>query len=185
MNRIFIITAIFVFGSTHAQIAVGKDTVDGNGILDFGNANNLGIILPIVDASPHNQAYADGTVLMDKNDLIVKVYQNGDWLALSDQGSLDIQLDPNGDPITTAAILNTSQESGKGVIIGGKIDQNGEVTADASGVLVLEAKDKALILPKVVAPHISIKSPVAGTICYDSESKSLAIFDGKVWNYWK
>jgi len=52
------------------------------------------------------------------------------------------------------------------------------------GVLELRANDKALVLPKVENPHLNVKSPVPGMMVYDSNSKSLAIFDGLKWNYW-
>ena len=42
-----------------------------------------------------------------------------------------------------------------------------------------------MILPKVNQPEINVKSPYPGMICYDTASKTVAIFDGKVWNYWK
>ncbi|MNG09522.1 hypothetical protein D3C84_929420 [compost metagenome] len=55
----------------------------------------------------------------------------------------------------------------------------------ADGVLVLESADKALVLPKVNNPHITVKSPYTGMMCYDLNKKAVAIFDGVVWNYWK
>lgn len=184
MKKIIILIGILVSGFAFSQVSIGKTTVDGNGILDFGTDGNKGIILPIADISDTSLTYTDGTILMDKNDFIVKVRQDGDWLLLSDAGSLTVQLNDTNNPITTAAVINTSDEISDGVIIG-DVDANGKPISGAKGILVLEAADKALILPKVANPHTSIKSPVAGTICYDTTSDSLAVFDGKVWNYWK
>lgn len=184
MKKIIILTGILISGFTFSQVSIGKESVDGKGILDFGTDGNKGIILPIVDITDPSQIYTDGTILMDKDDLTVKVRQDGNWLLLSDPGSLQEQVDENNIPITTAAVINTSGEIGNGVIIG-DVDTSGNPVSGAQGVLVLEATDKALILPKVANPHIEIKSPVAGTICYDTASDSLAVFDGKVWNYWK
>ena len=74
--------------------------------------------------------------------------------------------------------LNTSAEQGTVAIMGAS-------TSSASGVLVLEATNKALVLPKVANAETEIKSPVAGTMVYDKWSKSLAIFDGVKRNFWK
>jgi hypothetical protein len=51
--------------------------------------------------------------------------------------------------------------------------------------LVLESTSKALVLPKVANAETEIKSPAVGTMVYDLYSKSLAIFDGAKWNFWK
>lgn len=92
--------------------------------------------------------------------------QNNLWVDLSDAGSL------------TGIIPNTSFEQGGGVIIGA-------ASSSAQGVLVLESANKALVLPKVNDPVANMKSPVAGTICYDTVSKTIAVFDGVTWNFWK
>lgn len=183
MKKYLILTSIIFAGFCSAQVAIGKQTVDGNAILDFGSQNK-GIILPIADISDPTSVYTNGTLLMDIDDLTVKAYQNNTWTPLSDPGQLTVLLDSNDNPISTAAKINTSAEVGQGVILG-DVDTNGLPPSGADGVLVLESSTQALVLPKVADPHINIKSPVAGTICYDLTSDSLAIFDGKVWNYWK
>ena len=162
-----------------AQVAIGKESIENKGILDFGNDNNKGIILPIAEIS-QTHSYTNGSMLMDKNDLKIKVFQDNGWLELSEQGSIAVQYDEDNNALSTAAVINESEETGEGVVMG----ETGSNVNTASGVLVLEANDKALILPKVASPHLSIKSPVAGTLCYDTDSDSLAVFDGKVWNYW-
>lgn len=184
MKKVIILTGFLMCGIAFSQVAIGKQSVDGRGILDFGSDGDRGIILPIADISDASMTYVDGTILMDKTDKIVKVQQDGTWLLLSDEGSFDVQKDAGDNDITTAAVLNISEETGEGVIIG-DVDANGNTPSGAQGVLVFEATDKALILPKVENPHTTIQSPVAGTICYDTVSNSLAVFDGKVWNYWK
>lgn len=176
MKKFIILCFILSTNLTFAQISIGKNQVDGGGILDF-DEDNKGIILPIADIETTN-TYTNGTILVDKNDYKIKVFQDNDWLELSDTGSFDVQKDDNNNDISTAVKINTSDDIGRGVIIGAE-------NSDADGVLVLESTNKALILPKVFRPHENILSPVAGTICYDTESDSLAVFDGKVWNYWK
>jgi len=61
----------------------------------------------------------------------------------------------------------------------------GSDTTTAPGVLVMESSNKALILPKVATPHLNVKNPYPGMICYDTVSKTMAVFDGLKWSYWK
>nr|WP_314495830.1 hypothetical protein [uncultured Chryseobacterium sp.] len=183
MKKIMLTAGMLFTCIVSAQVAIGKDSVEIKGILDFGSDNDKGIILPIAEIS-ETVTYANGSMLMDKNDLKVKVFQENGWLELSEEGSIEVQFDESNNPLSTAAVFNESDETGEGVIIG-EVDGNGNTSSGASGVLVLEADDKALILPNVASPHITVKSPVAGTLCYDTDSDSLAVFDGKVWNYWK
>lgn len=168
IRNISIIAALIVFNSFSAQVAIGKQTVDGKStVLDFDNVsgNTKGLILPATSGFPTG-TLVNGTLIFDLTDNKVKVYENDTWKSLSDTGN------------SSAVITNNSAESGKGVIMG-------EASSAADGVLVLESQDKAMILPKVATPHLSVKNPYPGMICYDTTSKTLAIFDGSVWNYWK
>ncbi|MCT2561899.1 hypothetical protein [Chryseobacterium herbae] len=166
MEKIALIIGLFYLQMAYAQVAIGKETVDGDGILDFKPNTTNGILLPIVETLPTNAV--EGTILMDKNDKVVKMKTDSEWISLSDPGSID------------NVTFNTSAETPAqtNVIIG-------STTTTAPGVLVLESPDKALILPKVAAPHISVKDPFPGMICYDTVSKTLAVFDGLKWSYWK
>ncbi|WP_312824465.1 hypothetical protein [Epilithonimonas sp.] len=168
--------------NSKAQVAIGKTSVNTNVILDFGQENE-GIILPVITTLPVFPA--NGTFVMDgrTGQQKVKVFENEVWKDLSDSGSLAEQTN-SGVSTTTATVINSSSEIGSGLVIG-NVKANGEATSGATGVLVLEATDKALVLPKVTNPHLNIKSPRAGTICFDQTSKTLAVFDGVVWNYWK
>lgn len=166
INRIITIVGLLFIGSMHAQIAINKEKVDGDGLLDFAANTTNGILLPIVEILPDDAV--GGTILMDKNDKILKMNTGAAWVQLSDPGSI------------TGVVFNTNNElPGKNRII------MGSHTSNAPGVLVLESLDKALILPKVATPHINVKSPFPGMICYDTTSKTLAIFDGLKWSYWK
>ena len=51
-----------------------------------------------------------------------------------------------------------SEAATKGTVIGAE-------SSSVDGVLVLESADKALILPRMVSPHLNIVKPMAGTIC--------------------
>ncbi|KFF19252.1 hypothetical protein [Chryseobacterium sp. JM1] len=166
MKKIVLIIGLLSLEMIQAQVAIGKETVDGDGILDFKSNTTNGILLPIVETLPTNAV--EGTILMDKNDKVVKMKTDSEWISLSDPGSID------------NVSFNTSTETPAqtNVIIG-------SATTTAPGVLVLESADKALILPKVAAPDTSVKNPFPGMICYDTVSKTLAVFDGLKWSYWK
>ncbi|MBB6369120.1 hypothetical protein [Chryseobacterium shigense] len=166
MKKIIILTIIFAgLSSVKSQVGMGKASVDGDAILDFP-LSTTGIILPMVEALPTGIAASNGTFLLDQTDLTVKMRENDLWVPLSDAGSL------------TGTMPNTSGEQGGGVIIGA-------ASSPAQGVLVLEAANKALILPKVNNPVANMKSPIAGTVCYDTVSKTMAVFDGLKWSFWK
>lgn len=164
MKKIILTIFVFCGAVATAQVGIEKTTISGSGIMDFPTGTSKGLILPIVQALPATPA--NGTFLMDKNDGKIKMRQNNVWVDLSDAGS------------TSAVSFNSTAEIGQGVIIGA-------TTSAASGVLVLEASDKALILPQVADPHTSVKSPYAGMMCYDTTSNSVAVFDGLKWSYWK
>ncbi|WP_413533985.1 hypothetical protein [Empedobacter brevis] len=165
-NFIYILFILSSF--SHAQIAVGKTEVSGsNTLLDFDQnpINSKGIILPAV-TNTTSVGLTNGTFVFDINTKKVRMVENNEWKDLSDVGD------------TSKLNSNVSTEVGDGVIIGAE-------TSTAVGVLVLESTDKAMILPKVANPDSTVKSPYAGMICYDTVSKSLAVFDGANWNYWK
>jgi hypothetical protein len=157
--------------SSHAQVAFGKDSVEGSStLMDFeSNANFRGIILPSVEGEDNVVLGTEnnGTFVYDKEDEIVKFWTaSKGWTYLSDAGDASLLVE------------NESDEVGEGVIIGADI-------SEAEGVLVLESEDKAMILPHIFRPHETVKSPYPGMICFDTESLTLAVFDGENWNYWK
>lgn len=151
-----------------SQTAIEKKTVNESAVLDFAAGTTKGIILPAVETLP--AAPANGTFLFDKIAKIVKVYQNGAWVDLSGVGNIAGTV-----PI---APYSGTVDNGKQTVIGSR-----STTAD--GVLVLESTNKALVLPKISNPHLNVKSPYPGMMCYDTDRKALAVFDGTVWNYWK
>lgn len=151
-----------------AQTGVETRTVSNNSaLLDFPTGTTKGIILPAVETLPTTPA--NGTFLFDARSAHrkIKMFQNGAWVELSDTGS------------TTALVpYSGTVDNAKKTVMGSR-----ESAAD--GVLVLESAEKALVLPKVSNPHLTVKSPYPGMMCYDTNRKALAVFDGSVWNYWK
>lgn len=169
---IYSIILISIAGTAFGQVAIGKESIEGNStLLDFDNStsNIKGIILPAVENTPLGlNENNNGTFLYDRTLQQVRMYENNDWVDLTDPGN------------SSTVQVNTSIENnqGQGVIIGSN-------TSNAKGILILESIDKALILPKINRPHENVKSPYPGMMCYDTESKSLAVFDGTNWSYWK
>ena len=147
-----------------AQVAINKLPNNAGAILDFATGTTNGIILSAVSTLPPNPA--NGTFVVDKKDLKIKMRQNNTWVDMSSPGDL------------SRVATNVSSEIGTGVIIG-------STTSPATGVLVLEATNKALALPRIASPHLNVRSPYPGMICYDTVSKSVVVFDGKVWNFWR
>ncbi len=166
--KIALLSALLLLAvGVQAQIAIGKDNVEGSALLDFETAGNTrGIILPAVTTLP---AEVNGTFVFDTADRKVKVFENGTWKELSEAGNLN-QLNMTH--------LNAASEDGEGTIIGA-------ATSTADGVLVLESPDKALVLPKIASPHLNVASPYPGMICYDTDAQAVAVFNGSQWYFWK
>lgn len=167
-NIFFSLMMLGTIVSASAQVAIGKENVVGTStLLDF-ETNFRGIILPAVSMAdvPALDENNNGTFLFDLDTQTIQMFENETWIALSDIGN------------ASAISVNSADEDGQGVIIGAE-------NTSALGALVLEASDKAMILPKIADPHLTVKSPYPGMICYDTASKTLAVFDGSVWNYWK
>lgn len=167
MKKILVLPALFLLGclTTNAQTAIGKQIADGASVLDFASGTTNGIILPAIETLPASPA--NGTFLLDKNDKKIKMYQNGAWVNLSDTGNTNSIVGYSG-----------TVDTGQKTIMGAE-------SSTADGILVLESTSKALVLPKIANPHLTVKSPYPGMMCYDTVGKALAVFDGNVWNYWK
>jgi hypothetical protein len=166
MKNIFLALLIISTSSLFSQVGIETTAPDANAILDFPAGQNKGIILPLVNGVPTGAAATNGTFVIDRTDGIIKVRQNGAWLGLSKDTSL------------TSIPLNGSAETGGGVIIGA-------TSSSAQGALVLESTNQGLMLPKVASPHLSIKSPHPGLICYDTDRNEIAMFNGSGWFYWR
>lgn len=169
MKKLLLLILLSLGFNTVAQVAIGKDTVDGSGILDFEVNLKGGIVLPRITEMPtETAALTDGTILVNAvqlSNVKVQVRQNGTWVNLTDDVSLPY-LD-----------VNSAPDWDGGIILGSS-------TSTATGVLVLESTDKALILPKVTDVN-EYRNAVIGTIFYDLATKSLAVYDGNKWVMWK
>lgn len=162
--------------ATDAQIGIGKSMVSSPSVsLEFGSANK-GLILPWVISINAVTGVENGTMVFDLSDKKVKVKYASGWkdLSVNSQGTTI-------DPITLvdgAVIQNTSTEikTAKASI---------GLPTSVPGILVLEDRDKAMVLPKVASPHLNIINPSPGMIVYDTANKQLAVFNGTMWSFWK
>lgn len=162
-----------------AQVGIGTNIVSPGVLMEFNNncsspscvsTNAKGIILPILTNSLSNN-FINGTFILDESDKMLKVYENNTWRKLSySSGDLGKVITPK-----------TSVEIGGGVYIGDHLNEDNIST----GVLELNSTDKVLVLPIIHKPYETVENPYPGMMCYDIDSKSLMIFDGKFWNIWK
>lgn len=168
--RKYLIISIIGLGlanTTNAQTGIETKITSPSAVLEFASGTTKGIILPAVQTLPASPA--NGTFLFDAGDAEkkIKMFENGGWVALSGTGN-------------TTNIVSYS-----GLTDNNKKTVMGALESNADGVLVLESTNKALVLPKVSNPHLTVKSPYPGMMCYDTDRNALAVFDGTVWNYWK
>ncbi|MTH16325.1 hypothetical protein [Flavobacterium sp. LC2016-01] len=170
MKKILIAICVVFAGLTaNAQSSIGKNMPpDGSGILDFNAGGKAGIVLPWVTTLPTGTALTGGVMIYDANLKKVMYYNGTSWIDLSNHtGAVDLSIQ--------ASVPETPI---KGTVIGAQ-------SSSVDGVLVLESSNKALILPKVVSPHLNIVKPMAGTICYDTVKKMVCIYNGSEWTFWK
>lgn len=177
MKNLNLIISFFMFSILiNAQIGIGIENNTISRILDFDDgcdgqglncANTKGIILPIVSNLP-TENLVNGTFVLDGNDKAFKVYENNIWKRLS--------FIP-GD-LSSVISVTDAEEVGNGVVLG-------SASTQVNGVLVLEVIDKALVLPNINKPYETVPNPYPGMICYDTDSKSLMLFDGTYWNIWR
>jgi hypothetical protein len=155
----------------YAQVAIGKSTLTNSSVsLEFGN-DNRGMILPWVTSSTGVTGAVNGTVIYDITDKKVKYLKSGSWFDLS---------------VDNTGVVDTSLQDRKIEKITAKTVIGANSTTDAtSGILVLSDTDKAMVLPKVASPHLNIINPASGMMVYDTTTKQLAVFNGKVWTFWK
>lgn len=156
-----------LFTNVNAQLIIADEKnypstlITESTLVQFEEAQTKGIILPANDFVPRNPT--NGTFVFDMSDIKVKMYENGQWINMTDRGSYPT--------------MYNDYDIGEGITIGAE-------SSSAEGVLVLESPDKALVLPRVQDISKDVKSPYPGMICYDMASKTVAIFDGIQWNYW-
>lgn len=151
-----------------SQVAIGKTSVTNNSVsLEFSDSEKKGIVMPYVENK--DGVTENGTIIFDTTDYKLKYLKGGNWF--------DLTIDNSGKTGPDIQQSKTELTDAKVII--------GTTTDTANGILVLSDNNKAMILPKVVSPHLNIIDPAPGMMVYDSEKKQLAVYNGTVWTFWK
>ncbi|MGU3374855.1 hypothetical protein [Chryseobacterium sp. M5A1_1a] len=169
-----LVIALFTACAVKSQVVIGKQNVSNASVsIEFANNENRGLILPYIENK--GGITQEGTIIYDVTDHKVKYLKNGgQWVNLSeDDGTA-----------TTVGIADLSiQGASKTENMTAKTTIG--IPSSTNGILVLEASDKAMILPKVASPHLNIIAPAPGMMVYDTVKKQLAVYNGKTWSFWK
>lgn len=194
MKNNIIMFAFLLLGScVMAQVAIGKASIsvipstttpNPSISIEFGDyvsGQGKGIVLPWVASAAATSGSVAGTVIYDATDKIVK-YKNSatTWFNLSKNETTLVDGTANYD---TTGVVNAALQTGLTDAATAKVSIG--TLSSTPGVLVLEDATKAMVLPKVVSPHLNIVNPEPGTMAYDTVTKQLAIYNGKVWSFWK
>ena len=189
IKNIFNLGLVLFSSFVFAQVAIGKSSVSNNSVsLEFGDyvANQgKGIIVPWVTSATTMTTAVPGTIVYDTSDKILKYKKpNNVWFNLSKNETATI----GQQSVNTTGVVNTSlQDNYNGNPINDQTNAKTSIGRESTtpGILVLEDNDKAMILPKVPSPHLNIKNPEPGLMVFDTTTKQLAVFNGKVWSFWK
>ncbi|WP_410698994.1 hypothetical protein [Chryseobacterium sp. SIMBA_028] len=175
MKKSLIMTiTLFTAFAVKSQVAIGKQTVSNTSVsVEFANNENRGLILPYVENK--SNIIQEGTIIYDTTDYKVKYLKNnGQWVNLSED---------DGTMATIGTVDLSVQGTDKTENTGAKTTIG--IPGATNGIFVLEALDKAMILPKVTSPHLNIIDPAPGMMVYDTVKKQLVVYNGKMWSFWK
>lgn len=168
----FYLFLIFLGSISHAQLKIGNGEITSKSALiefEYTENNSRGIILPSVQDVELITNASNGTFVFDLKDQIIKAKINDQWINISEQGDAS-QVLPN--------LMNETTDAG--VVIG-----DDTLAEDLDGALILSSTHSALVLPHINKPHLTVKSPYPGMMCYDTATSTIAIYDGANWNYWR
>ena len=182
MKNIIALLTLTVSTCAFAQVAIGKSSVTNTSVsLEFGDyvaGQGRGIIVPWATPQTNMQ---QGTILFDTSDKIMKYRKaDGSWFNLTKNETTTVEGQANYD---TTGVVNTILQAS----LTDKPDAKAAIGTPTAtpGILVLEDSNKAMVLPKVPSPHLNIINPEPGMMVYDAITKQLAVFNGKVWSFWK
>ena len=181
MKNIFLSLMFLTAMPLSAQMNIGGTTISStSSSLEFGTGNK-GVILPWVTSETAVTSAVNGTLIFDLATEKIKVKKKATgWTDLTTKNKTDVITGITNKTVDDSLQRNLDEKPGSKTLIGGN-----PANDTTSGILVLGDTNKAMILPKVVAPHINIKEPSAGMIVYDTAAKQLAVFNGTVWTFWK
>jgi hypothetical protein len=144
------------------KLAIGKTTIDGDALIDFGTELRGMVIAPIADVTSISPAPSQGTIAFDGATGSFRVYDGTSWSAVVAGGATG----------GVASGTDTFQQ-----LIG-------TVTSSATGVVVMgedTGETKALVLPKLENGNLKFNNPVTGLIYYDTALKAVMVYNGNGW----
>lgn len=193
MKNIIALLTLTVSTCAFAQVAIGKSAVTNTSVsVEFGDyvaGQGKGIIVPWVTSAGAVTGAQQGTIVFDTADKIMKYRRaDGSWFNLTKNETTTVDGQANYD--TTGYIAPAKlalQDTNNGVTLTDKPTAKASIGTPTTtpGILVLEDTNKAMVLPKVPSPHLNIVNPEPGMMVYDTTTKQLAVFNGKVWSFWK
>lgn len=164
MKQIIINWFLLVFclnASAQGKLAIGKTTVDGDALLDFGTEVRGIVIAPVLNVTA--MTASPGTIAFDGYTGSFRYLSNSEsWSAVIPGGV--IGGGQSGTDLTQIFIGSTSSNA-KGVIVFGT--DIGET--------------RALVLPKLANGNLRFNNPVAGLIYYDTVLKAVMVYNGNKW----
>lgn len=162
MKKIILLIVLCLGTQVKAQIAIGKSSVtDSSCLLEFGNESR-GIRLPLVTDATAMTTSA-GSIVFDTATGSFRYYDGTVWSTIIAGG--------------TTGSSPTGADTGNGVIMGSN------TTLAVGGALILEATDKALVLPRVNNVEFRMQTPVRGLMVWDTAKKQVAVYNGTKWCY--
>jgi len=164
MKKLILTSLALVFSlSVFAQdqkLAIGKTTVDGDALVDFGTELRGMVIAPIADVT--NSGASAGTIAFDGNTGSFRYYDGTDWSSAVSGGKTG----------GVAAGTDTFKQ-----FIGAE-------TSTATGVVIFgedSGENQALVLPKLANGNLKFSNPVTGLIYYDTVLKAVMVYNGNGW----
>lgn len=161
---IFLVVAHVFCLTTYSQVGIGIENVRGANLLDFGKNTVNGIVLPY-NFTTENAV--EGTLRVEANTAKIQYFNNETWVDLTDAGLINTDLNSGSESDSTQGVIIADKET------------------NTPGVLVLESESKGMVLPQIDNPHLTIVNPPTGMICYDPINKTIAMFNGVNWFFYK
>lgn len=148
-------------GFAQVKVAIGKTTVDGDAMLDFGSEVRGLVLAPVANVT--TMTASPGTIAFDGN--------TGSFRYLDNTGVWS--------PVIAGGVTGGVQSGTDGAQF-----LIGTTTASSSAVLHLGAnsgESRALVLPKLANGNLRFNNPVAGLMYYDTVLKAVMVYNGAVW----
>lgn len=168
MKKIIITSLLMVFHlsvcAQQQKLAIGKTTVDGSALVDFGEELRGIVIAPIEDVENMSTPPSAGTIAFDGATGSFRFYDGTEWSSVI----------PGGLTGGEAQGIDTFQQ-----LIGTK-------TSSSTGVVIFGGDDalqetQALVLPKLANGYLRFANPVPGLIYYDTVEKCIFVYNGNTW----